>query len=65
MIAERTQTLFGSPIPLPFTLKAESNGLFSAISTLDHDYRLRPTATRLSDAYESGEIHTMQCFKGA
>lgn len=36
MIAQYTQQLFGSPIPLPFIVTLDSNGLFSIITTLQN-----------------------------
>lgn len=66
LMAERHQVLYGSSQPLPFILTVDSNGLYSTITTLHegHDYRLRPTVSRIRDSYENGEISVMQWIPG-
>lgn len=66
LMAERHQTVYGSPIQLPFVLSVDSNGLYSTITTLHegHDYRLRPTVARMRDSFESHEISVMQWIPG-
>ena len=52
--------------PLPLTLRIDSHGLYSTITTLHkgRDYRLRPTVSRLRDAFESKEINVIQWIPG-
>lgn len=66
MLAERLPIVFGSPSSLPFALTVDSNGLYSTITTLHegHDYRLRPTVSRMRSSYEESEIHIMQWIPG-
>ena len=52
--------------PIPLILTIDSHGLYSTITTLHEgrDYRLRPTVSRIRDAFESKEISTIQWIAG-
>lgn len=52
---------------IPLVLTVESLGLHSTITSLHegHDYRLRPTVSRLRDSFECGDISVMQWIPGS
>lgn len=66
LLAERFQSVYNSNVKLPLVLCIDSFGLCTTINTLHEgsDYRLRPTVSRLRDAYETGEIEVMQWIPG-
>ena len=50
----------------PLTMVVDSFGLYSTITTLHegHDYRLRPTVSRIRDSFESGELNSLHWIPG-
>ena len=66
LMAESLKRVYGSDVPLPFILTVDSHGLYSTVKTLHEgtDYCLRPTAARIRDSCENGEIATMQWIAG-
>ena len=65
-MAESIKRVYGSDVQLPFILTVDWHSLYSTVTTLHEgtDYRLRPTAARMQDSFENGEIATMQWIAG-
>lgn len=65
-MVEQHKAIYIYSVPYFSVLSVDYNNLYSTITTLHkgHDYRLRPTVSRIRDSSENEEIYIMQWMRG-